>query len=71
MLTTEKKLVRTGEIVGVSGYFIYERNAEAGVIPCMPTKQERIIILNKGDIVPPVTSCSNHPALYKLVAKKD
>jgi hypothetical protein len=70
MLVTEKRLVKTGETSPVSGYFIYERNAHAGEIPCIPEKQERVIVLEKGDIVPPIFSCSNHTALYKLVAKK-
>jgi hypothetical protein len=70
MLVTEKILVRTGEISPVSGYFIYKRNADAGVVPCLPVNQERVIVLEKGDIVPGIFSCSNHSALYKLVAEK-
>ena len=70
MSVTEKQMIRSGEICQVSGYYIYSRNANYGVIPCIPTKEENVIVLEKGDIVPSITSCCNHAALYKLVAKK-
>ena len=71
MPVTEKRLIRSGEVSQVSGYYIYSRNANYGVIPCIPTKEEEVIVLEKGDIVPSIASCSNHAALYKLVAKKN
>lgn len=67
MLISKELLVKSGETVQVSGYYIYHKNAEAGVIPCMPTNEESVLVLEKGDTVPFISSCNNHSALYRFV----
>ncbi len=58
--------VRTGELAPESGYYIYKGNPKRGVLPCIPTRGEKVITLERGEAVPPVRSCCNHAAVYRL-----
>ena len=58
--------VRTGELAPESGHYIYKGSAKKGVLPCIPTDEEKVITLERGETVPPVRSCRNHAAVYRL-----
>ena len=70
MSVLEQITIKSGEIVPVTGYYAYKTNPEKGEIPCYPPKGERVIVLEKGQIAPPVGSCNNHPAVWQLVTEK-
>lgn len=71
MLATEEVSVKSGEIVRVSGHYLYLKNAVRGEIPCLPTNEEKAVVLERGQKAPYITSCQNHAAVYELVARKD
>ncbi|MDA7960626.1 MAG: YjzC family protein [Nitrosopumilus sp.] len=58
--------VRTGGLAPESGHYIYKGNPKKGVLPCIPTKEEKVITLERGEAVPPIRSCCNHEAVYRL-----
>lgn len=61
---TEDEL-KTGEKARISGYYAYN-GAVDKKISCIPTPEERIIPLDKGDTAPPVKSCGS-AANWKLL----
>ena len=58
--------LKTGDYVQRSGHYIYKGSPKKGVLPCIPTKEEKVIMLKKGDRVPSIASCNNHEAVYRL-----
>jgi len=62
--------VETGENITHSGYYIYNGSPVHGQIPCYPAKSEKVIELAEGNTAPPVYSCNSHPAIWKLIVKK-
>ena len=67
----KRVFVESGEAAPESGYYLYKRHPVKGRVPCLPTKEEKIILLERGDQVPRIESCKGHPALYKLVIRTD
>ncbi|CAI9831539.1 hypothetical protein IBTHAUMO2_280002 [Nitrosopumilaceae archaeon] len=63
--------VETGDYAPESGHYIYKRSAKKGVLPCIPTDKEKVITLKRGEIVPPIASCNNHAAVYRLTIRTE
>ena len=62
--------VKTGDRIQYTGYYIYDGSPTHGEIPCYPSKGEKVIVLEEGKLAPPVHSCNDHPAIWKLIIKK-
>lgn len=70
MLAHDPLTLRSGEMSPVTAYFIYGGSPNYGEIPCNPEKKERVIVLQKGQKAPRITSCKNHEALWKFVVEQ-
>lgn len=71
MAKYNRPTVKTGEQISQSGYYIYDGSPDRSQIPCYPAKHEKIVELTAGSIAPPVKSCNDHPAMWKLIIKKN
>lgn len=60
---------KSGEPAPESGYYLYIKNGESGALPCVPTKEEELVMLKKDQEVPHIKSCDGHVALYQLMMR--
>ena len=69
LITKDDYVVKSNEIVKVTGYYEYVRNADISEIPCMPEKGEGVGLFTKGKSAPVIKSCG-HLAMWRLVHEK-
>ena len=61
----------SGEVVPVTGYYIYKGSPFIGEIPAWPDKNENFVVLEKGSETPYLEKGYDHvPAVYSLVVEK-